>query len=276
MPTPTPPIEEPPLSIDPNPIPDVEAIARRPDPPEDSADAELDALIPLPPPPDEATAAAFSPDAGEPLADDELTIDDIPSPQPPDKRVESATGAGRSLFGQLKPLELASLIVIALGCLGGIFLFNSWSKSGLPPRSVPAKPAETAPSRLDGQIVQISKLEAYWRSKDESDSSKVMSKFLPELSLTLDGGTKGYLLAIFRNAEGELVDTADLKIEAGKFVSTGNDTATLTATIGLENEFVLATYRAEDRWRWNVTLRESADKEEWTDIARFYFPADRR
>ncbi len=139
----------------------------------------------------------------------------FPSTQPPD-RSQSATGAGRSVLGQLKPLELASLIVIALGCLGGVFIFNSWSKSGLPPRSVPAKPAETAPSSLDGQIVQISKLEAYWRSKDETDPSKVISEFLPELSLTLDGGTKGYFLAIFRNAEGELVDTADQKVEGWK------------------------------------------------------------
>ena len=50
----------------------------------------------------------------------------------------------------------------------------------------------------------------------------------------------------------------------------------MTATEGLENEFVLATYQADDRWRWHVVLKESLDKKEWSTLSTFYFPGEYR
>ncbi|MFT5854466.1 MAG: hypothetical protein ACI8XO_001710 [Verrucomicrobiales bacterium] len=207
---------------------------------------------------------------------DSLDDDDVGSKVSQAAKSGSSFGGLKGFVGQLQPLEMACLTVIFISCLGGAFLFNSWSKAGIPPRQIDPKPAEHAPDSIDGAIAKIGKLEAYWRPKSETDSPKITSDFLPVLNLTLDSSSKGYLLAIFRNAEGDLVDTADQKIEGGKFVTTGKSSGTMTATSGLPNDYALATYRVENKWRWSVTLRESADQQEWTDLAVFYFPGESR
>ncbi|MGI9240264.1 MAG: hypothetical protein ACR2RV_05655 [Verrucomicrobiales bacterium] len=269
---------ETPSQIDPTPVPDFKAMAQPTGLPRSVADPDVEDFDPPAPAP--AAPAESTPDdntGAQSIDEDELAAEEaVPPPPPPPEKSDTKMGLGNKLFGQLAPLELASLAVIAVGCIFGVFLFNSWSKSGLPPRTVLEKPAESVPSSLDGQIIQASSLEAYWRARNENDSSKITSGFLPELELTLAGSANGYLLAIFRNDEGQLVGTADLKVEAGKVVSTGSQTGTLTSPVGLDNEFVLATYRVEDKWRWQVTLKESVDKEDWAEIAHFYFPADSR
>jgi len=298
------------------PIPDVENIGKAnfdepldldDDIEYDLADDDLSADESLDPEEDHTTAPAEELDSLEADADLKPDTTDKPS------AVSTIFGGLRGWFGQLKALELICLLVIAVACIGGIFLFKHWEKLGTPPREVAPQPAEEMPKNLDGEIVKTSSLRAYWRNPTEKEADKmgefqlvlsgpapregmkeedikkevakakaqrearIAGQFIPEIEMTLEGSASGNVVVSFYNPDGDLVDTASARIDGGKFVDGDQRSATTTFACildGFATEFVLAQYQEERDLLWYVKIRESRDNKEFNDVAFFYFPGD--
>ena len=249
--------------IDPTPQPDYEALVA-----EDVSEEDL---------PDDETTPAIASDGAEYEGDDDL-IDD-PLPEETDHidpiRGNGVLAATKEWFAGLKPLELASLIVIALSCLAGIFMFSAWSKKGTPQRPLLPQPQATTPGSISGSHVTISSIDSYWESS-ATDDPEADQQFLPVLELTVEPSSTGTILAVFKDDQGGIIDSVSERVEGGRFVSTGEATGRLVCPSGLENEFLLATYLGDDDWNWTVNLRESKDNREFADLAFFNFTGDRR
>ena len=112
--------------------------------------------------------------------------------------------------------------------------------------------------------------------EQELDKNLVISEYLPVVQLELDGGSQGYVLAVFYDANGKPINNASRAIENGVFAKTAQNTGTLTCTRGLENEYVLSRYQAGGEDPWSVILKESSDNGTWSEIAHFYFPGELR
>ena len=261
-------LEAPAPVIDPTPVPDLDAIGDLPPP----VEADFPGDDELMPPPISVDDEALPGTAVE-LEDEPL---EEAGAAPAQSAAQAPVSAFKHWLGNLKALELASLAVLLLSCIIGTYLFSSWAKKGRPDREVAPKPLSEPPASIAGEVAKIGSLQAYWRKKTDEDSDKIESEYLPVVSVTLDGGGDGYLLAVFYDSMNKIAGTADGKISNGKFVSNDSPTGLLTCTEGLPNIFELSTYQAEEERRWRVVLKESTNKDDYKDLANFTFPGELR
>ncbi|MEK7951905.1 hypothetical protein [Luteolibacter soli] len=116
---------------------------------------------------------------------------------------------------------------------------------------------------MKGQLATISSGSTFWREPVRSGESRDVAKrdvvLIPVLELSLDPGNSGggSLRVIFRNAEGNPVgDPITRGFGAGRFETTGNATATFTATDGFSADGDFQAYRTGKGKLWTVDVLE--------------------
>ena len=238
--------------------------------------------------------------AGDVLPDD-LELDDLPQPAPK-PQVPTDTGAdadtdtsvlddldeSRSRADLKEPdvprarsgLPKSELIRVAVSVgavlLIAVLIFTSLLRSGPTDTSVKSLPAPELP--MEGALVQISEAKAAWRKRRPADKVGSIEAFggvegkaepgiLPEVKLTLDGGSKeGYLRVLFYTPEGRIAGSSvTVKVAGGKpaaaegVVADGN-AVTITCSQGVLDEHSFLTYASDKNTpRWRIEIAEATD-----------------
>ncbi len=184
----------------------------------------------------------------------------------------AAGSAAKQAAKKLVPLEWVSLGAVVLVILVGLFAFQrAFMRMGGGAHN--DAPLQKVPEQLDGTLFQLEGIQAHWRDRRDGDRVDRDSVILPEVSLRVTSESSGYLQALFRDETGELRgDSVTRSLTKGKFES-GNPEAQFLGTEGFSNEALFAGYRAAgEAVAWSVTLRESSDNTEWTELATFRIP----
>ena len=133
--------------------------------------------------------------------------------------------------------------------------------------------------KIRGELIELEGIDAYWRDRKPLDRVDETSTILPVVEVASGSGT-GMLQILIIDENGETRgDSHTHKVERGNFEPGGSSILAL-GTEGLNNEVQFAAYRdmndGDSEDRWSVSIRESVDGVEWTELVEFLIPAERR
>ena len=177
----------------------------------------------------------------------------------PSQRGEAASGKAERLS-----LGLFALLTLAGALLFFKFLYGGKSDST---REVPARSLATP---IRGELITLSEVAHYWRSRQTEDRGRSAYAILPEVLLKLDPGASkhGYVRIEFTDSDGALRgDVMSVKFENGKFISSGRAErisadgfeVTLAGTEGFTSSALFQAYLGNQDPRWTLRLQEGSD-----------------
>ncbi|HUF63991.1 MAG TPA: hypothetical protein VMN36_18070 [Verrucomicrobiales bacterium] len=174
----------------------------------------------------------------------------------------------------LRGMEKAALAGIALVILAGGIAFVSLM---LPERTKASADAPEDSLRLpaQGKFLTISKIETYWRDRQDGDAARPEAKFLPAVEIETTGGSgESYLQVLLRDPDGRIRgDAHTFHFDNGRPANADSPRSIAIGTEGYGNPMIFMEYRGNLEKDWTVELLESkeakAPADQWTRIAYF-------
>ena len=187
----------------------------------------------------------------------------------------------KSFLGTLSPIELTSITVVFIVLIVATVMVALSIGGALEEFQQTDHPTHrTPPESLSGKLLQLSGIQCYWRERNEDDRVQETSLILPVISIKSATGT-GSLQILFHDELGKVRgDSHIYRIKASEPNSpTTNTPITALGTEGLLNEIQFIDYKMQEgslnKEYWTITIKESADEENWILTGKFRMPANR-
>jgi hypothetical protein len=187
----------------------------------------------------------------------------------------------KSFLGTLSPIEFASLTMIFIALIAATVMVTLSIGDAREQFQQTDHPAyRTPPESLTGTLLQLSGIQCYWRKRNKGDRVQETSLILPVISIKSATGT-GSLQILFHDELGKVRgDSHIYRIKTSEPNSpTTNPPITALGTEGLLNEIQFTDYKMQEgplkKKCWTITIKESADEENWIQTGKFRMPASR-
>lgn len=176
---------------------------------------------------------------------------------------------------RLKLVEMASVSVFLVVALLGLFVFRSLVLSGPQPAEEVRVGLDSLSMPLEGDLLTITSVEAYWREPQPGDIVRPGNVLVPEVRLQLASGS-GFLRLLFRDEENKIQgDAVAEEVTNGKIE--GKAEFVTLCSIGYKNPMHLVETRAGRQEPWTIHIYESGEYdvpiEEWRRLAQFDMPS---